>query len=96
MSGKLANTPNTWVDPDDAPELDDAFFKEGTYIVDGKPVAAEEGKTAMRKACGRPVVANKKRTVTIRLAPEVIERWRASGKGWQTRASDLLEKNAPK
>lgn len=96
MNGKLANTPNTWVDPDDVPELDDTFFKDGTYIVDGKPVSAEEGKTVMLKARGRPVVANKKRTVTIRLALEVIERWRASGKGWQTRASELLEKNAPK
>ena len=95
MSGKSVHLSNTSVDADDAPALTDDFFANGTYVVDDKPVTAKQGKAAMRKARGRPVVANKKQTITIRLAPEVIARWRASGKGWQTRASELLEKNAP-
>lgn len=95
MNVKSKNTPNTWVDPDDAPELDDEFFNNGTHIVKGKPVSAEEGKAAMRKARGRPAVANKKRVTTIRLDPDTLERWQATGKGWQTRASALLSKYAP-
>ena len=27
MNAKLPDTPKAWVDPDDAPELDEAFFR---------------------------------------------------------------------
>ena len=44
-----------------------------------------------RRAAGRPVQAVHKAPVTLRLDPEVLAAWRASGKGWQTRAAKLLE-----
>lgn len=45
---------------------------------------------------GRPRSINPKRLITIRLTDEVIQRWRATGPGWQTRMADKLTKAAPK
>ena len=36
-----------------------------------------------------------KALTTLRLPPETLERWKASGPGWQTRMADLLSKRAP-
>jgi uncharacterized protein (DUF4415 family) len=47
---------------------------------------------------GRPVgsaQATTKRPTTLRLDAKALSRWRASGKGWQTRAAALLAKYAP-
>lgn len=40
---------------------------------------------------GRPKAAIKKESVTIRLSPEVVGYFRASGKGWQTRLEQALK-----
>jgi uncharacterized protein (DUF4415 family) len=39
---------------------------------------------------GRPPSANPRQLISLRLPPDVIERWRASGPGWQTRMAELL------
>ena len=47
---------------------------------------------------GRPVgsvQAVTKRPTTLRLDDAALTRWRASGKGWQTRAAEVLAKHAP-
>ena len=41
---------------------------------------------------GRPRLANPKKLISIRLAEEVIQRWRATGPGWQTRMAERLSK----
>ncbi|HYL88061.1 MAG TPA: BrnA antitoxin family protein [Burkholderiales bacterium] len=41
---------------------------------------------------GRPRSANPKRLISLRLPADVIERWRATGPGWQTRIADRLSK----
>ena len=45
---------------------------------------------------GRPRSPNPKRLISIRLTDDVIQRWRATGPGWQTRMADKLSKSAPK
>lgn len=40
---------------------------------------------------GRPPVANPKKPITIRLHAETIEKFKATGKGWQSRISDILD-----
>ena len=47
---------------------------------------------AVVKKAGRPRSAQPRQLISLRLPPEVIERWRATGKGWQTRMAELLEK----
>ena len=39
---------------------------------------------------GRPAQATHKQPVTLRLEPEALAAWRATGKGWQTRAAQVL------
>ena len=41
---------------------------------------------------GRPVAPNPRRQLTLRLPADVIERWKATGPGWQTRMADRLDK----
>ena len=41
---------------------------------------------------GRPASLNPRRLISLRLPADVIERWRATGPGWQTRMADRLTK----
>ena len=45
---------------------------------------------------GRPRSANPRKLISIRLPENVIQRWRATGPGWQTRMADKLAKVQPK
>lgn len=42
---------------------------------------------------GRP--SSGKIRVTMLLKPETVEKFKATGKGWQARMSDILDRNAP-
>ncbi len=48
----------------------------------------ESFKRAVRR--GRPRKARRKVLVSIRYSPEVIDHFRATGKGWQTRMDEAL------
>ena len=70
---------NTPADYEELPELDDAFFEKATLHVNGKPVI------------GRPPLGGKaKRQITLRLDPDVIDAFKATGAGWQARMNDAL------
>ena len=45
---------------------------------------------------GRPKSENPKRLISIRLPEDVIDKWRASGPGWQTRMAEKLSRLSPK
>jgi uncharacterized protein (DUF4415 family) len=47
------------------------------------------------KRAGRPVATNPKLQVTIRLPQSVLEHWKQTGPGWQTRMAELLTKRVP-
>lgn len=79
MNAKNSVTPSTLVDPDDAPELTDAFFERADLYEGNKPIRR-----------GRPVSAAPKQAVKLRLDPDVLAALRATGDGWQTRINDLL------
>ena len=42
---------------------------------------------------GRPRSSNPRKLITLRLPAEVIERWRATGPGWQTRMAQRLSRS---
>lgn len=44
---------------------------------------------------GRPKLESPRQLLSLRLPPQVIDRWKASGPGWQTRVAEALEKSAP-
>jgi uncharacterized protein (DUF4415 family) len=80
MPEKPSAGPKPWVDPDDAPELTDEFFARAD---------AFEGDKLIRR--GRPLLAEKKQQVTLRLDPTVLAGLRATGPGWQTKANAVLK-----
>jgi uncharacterized protein (DUF4415 family) len=41
---------------------------------------------------GRPRSSNPRKLISIRLPVDVIERWKATGPGWQTRMAERLSK----
>ena len=45
---------------------------------------------------GRPLSPNPRKLISLRLPANVIERWKATGPGWQTRMADRLAKVQPK
>ena len=47
---------------------------------------------AVARKGGRPRSANPRKLISLRLPAEVIERWRATGPGWQTRMAERLAK----
>ena len=85
MSESEGQTSSTWVAPDDAPELTDEFFERADLYRDDKLIRR-----------GRPKASQHKEPVTLRVDAEVLAAWRASGKGWQTRAAAALAAQAPK
>lgn len=92
MNAKLPTTAQPWVDPDDAPELTDAFFEEGAWKVGEREVSREEGEAAMRKAVrrGRPPADTTKLLLTLRYDADIVQAFRATGRGWQTRMNAAL------
>ena len=45
---------------------------------------------------GRPKLQHPRKLLSLRLPPEVIARWKATGPGWQTRMAEVLEKSTPR
>ena len=86
MNAKPSDMRPGWVDPDDAPELTDAWFDQAEVKV---------GERVVRR--GRPAgttKANAKEQVAIRLDPDVLAYFRAGGPGWQSRINETLRKAA--
>jgi len=79
MTAKKRSSPATWKDPDDAPELTEAFFKSAD-VYEGTKL----------KTRGRPKSIAPKEPVKLRLDADVLAALRASGEGWQTRINDAL------
>ena len=65
------------------PELTDATLARAVLKENGRVV-------------GRPKLAASKVAISLRLAPDVLARWKASGPGWQTRMAAALLASAPK
>jgi len=42
---------------------------------------------------GRPKLENARQLLSLRLPPDVIAGWKASGPGWQTRMADVLARS---
>lgn len=80
---------DSWIDPDDAPEWTEEHFRHAQFSVGGKVIRKAVGTFSHP---GRPVSANPKKQVTLRLDPDVIEAYRKTGKGWQSRINAELRK----
>lgn len=87
MNAKPTPSRPTWTDPDEAPEISQAWIESADLY---------DGARLIRR--GRPAGSQKTAT-TIRLDNDVLDAFRITGKGWQTRINqalkDWLKKNSP-
>ena len=85
MSENEANLPDDW---DDVPEWSDEMFDRAEISVGGKVVRPATG--TLTRAGRPPLGTAAKQQVTLRLDPDVIEKFRADGPGWQSRINAAL------
>jgi len=76
-------------DPDN-PEWTEDDFAKARPFAEVFPELAE----SIRRARGRPAVEQPKRQISLRLDPDVIDAFKATGKGWQGRINAALRKAA--
>lgn len=89
MIGKEPITKQPWIDPDDAPELTEDFFRRAE-VRHGDQVLRPADGTLTRP--GRPKSDDPKQQVTLRLDRAVLDAFRAGGPGWQSRINAELRK----
>lgn len=74
-------------DKDDAPELTREMMKTAKR---GKDVLSEAVLAQFKRSPGRPLAENPKVPVSIRLDKDLVDHFRATGEGWQTRINSIL------
>lgn len=79
MNGKKKATDTSWIDPDDAPEVDESFFERADEF---------DGERLVRR--GRPPGSGNKISTTVRFDADILAAFRAEGPGWQTRMNEAL------
>lgn len=89
MTAKKPITKQPWIDPDDAPELGEDFFHSAEIRIGGQLIRPASG-TLTRP--GRPKSDDPKQQVTLRLDSAVLDGFRATGPGWQSRINAELRK----
>ncbi len=86
MPTKKHITASKRADPDDAPPLDRDWFERAEI--------RESDRLVRRAKIGRPKKDAPKKAVSIRLDPDVLAHFRATGPGWQSRINAALHKAA--
>lgn len=85
MTSEPGYTQADWDEVSDNPELTAEDIAKARPFVEVFPELAAK----MRRG---PQKAEKKISTTIRLSPEVVAHFRATGKGWQARIDEALRK----
>lgn len=77
---------------DDAPEAADEWFERARPAKDVLPglVGAVAAKELLKPKRGRPPAASPKEHLNIRLDADIVEAFRRTGSGWQTRLNNAL------
>jgi len=75
-------------DPDDAEVTDEQATQRMTFG-EAFPDLAE----SIKRSRGRPAMDNPKQPISLRLSPDVIKAYKATGKGWQARMDEALRKS---
>jgi len=90
MPAKKLASKRGWVDQDDAPEWSKEQFERAEIALGGHVVGRARG--TLTRPRGRPKKNDAKIHIHIRLSPQVLGYFRATGPGWQTRIDDILRK----
>ena len=77
-------------------ELTDEDFARARPAKEVLPeILGKEMAEQLLKPRGRPKSPEAKVSISLRIPPEVLARWKASGPGWQTRMVAALSRAAP-
>jgi uncharacterized protein (DUF4415 family) len=76
----------------DNPELTDEQLARMRPAKDVLPPEFFKAIAEHRRSRGRPALERPKQVVSIRLDPDVVEKFKASGKGWQSRINEILKR----
>lgn len=89
----MGKRPNPELIDDENPELTDDWFARARPAAEvlREQFGAEAVAHLLKPRRGRPPKAARKRAINIRLSPEVLEHFRATGPGWQTRVDEALK-----
>lgn len=79
-----------WID-DENPEWTEEMFKDALTFEQMPPFLQEIVLDGIEKHRGRPFSKEKKVSVTVRYSAKVIDAFKATGKGWQSRMNAALE-----
>ncbi len=74
----------------------DALPLDEEHLARMRPVSAADAADLTRRLRGRPRVKARKHLVSLRLDPDVVEGFRATGPGWQSRINEVLRQHLPK
>lgn len=77
-----------WDEVEDNPELTEEELKEMRPFREVFPELA----ASIDRKLGRPKAENPKKAISLRLDQDVIERFKATGEGWQSRMNEALRK----
>ncbi|UGX87612.1 BrnA antitoxin family protein [Phyllobacterium meliloti] len=80
-------TQEDWDDVSDNPEWTEADIKNAKPFKDVFPELYE----SIQRARGRPPVDTPKKQITLRVDQDVIAKFKATGKGWQSRINEVLK-----
>lgn len=73
------------------PEWTDAMMAQARPARDVLPeIFGARAASKMLKPRGRPKSPDSKVAISLRLPPDTLARWKATGPGWQTRMADTL------
>ncbi len=82
MAAKKRSSKKVRRDPDDAPALDGAWFREADVMI---------GRKIVRR--GRPAGTAQKQAISIRLDRDILAHFRDAGAGWQARINATLRRS---
>jgi uncharacterized protein (DUF4415 family) len=82
-------TKEDW-DAVDSPALTKAELAQAKPFAEVFPELAQK---MAKNLGGRPPLAQPKRAISIRLDQDVIDKFKASGQGWQSRMNDVLKRS---
>lgn len=75
------------------PEWNEKTFERARKAREVLPeIFGKSTATKMLKPRGRPKSGKARTSISLRLPPDTLARWKATGPGWQTRMAEALRK----
>lgn len=88
--------PNPELIDEENPEWTAADFKRARPAREVLPkLVGKETAERLLKPRGRPKSPDAKVSISLRIPPQTLARWKSSGPGWQTRMAEILTEKSP-